>query len=155
MAIRPQRASEVATPQMDDPGSAAALPLAASAYAGQEYGHQAYANAYANYNGYNDGEEEEEYPDDGAAAASSRRREVAPCAVRRSPIRWDTELYESDVCVTRAQVEQAINARGRDRGENDGFGSWERGGVCCCVCVCVPWLSERSMRGLSSDFQER
>ena len=77
----PAAHSEVATPQMDDPGSVLlALPLAASAYAGQEYGHQAYANAYANYNGYNDGEEEEEYPDDGVSGGIIAAAEVAPCA---------------------------------------------------------------------------
>ena len=58
------------------------------------------------------------------------------------------------MCVTRVQVESGDQRKWTcDRGENDGFGSWERGGVVL-LCVCrALWLSERSMRGLS-DFQE-
>ena len=73
-----------------------------------------------------------EYP-----AASSRRRRSRRAPITALPIRWDTELYESDVCVTRVQVESGDQRKWTcDRGENDGFGSWERGGVVL-LCVCA------------------
>ena len=60
------------------------------------------------------------------------------------------------MCVTRVQVESGDQRKWTcDRGENDGFGSWERGGVVLlCVCVlCAVVEREVDACGLS-DFQE-
>ena len=99
-----------------------------------EYGHQAYANAYANYNGYNDGEEEEEYPDDGVSGVHHRGGGGRAVPITALPI--DGMELMKVMCVTRVQVESGDQRKWTcDRGENDGFGSWERGGVVL-LCVC-------------------